>query len=58
MPNGSYHLCPAAIGSSDARLGEIDRLGVQDDAFALTAAGDMEITQLLEIVQAFKVWDV
>jgi puromycin-sensitive aminopeptidase len=42
-----------AIAAADPRLGAVDRLGLQDDAFALARVGTLPVGALLDLVQAF-----
>jgi puromycin-sensitive aminopeptidase len=44
----------AAIEAGDDRLSARDRIGLQDDAFALTGAGLMSMDQLFRLLGAFK----
>ena len=43
-----------AIKAGDDRFNARDRIGLQDDAFALTGAGLMSIADLLELISCYK----
>ena len=58
-----YFALKEAIQQQDSALSAADRLGLENDGFALAKAGLVDTTQILELVSAFKaetdhtVWD-